>query len=80
MKAKIFITPRKALRHPESETVLKALQEHIGLPDATALSVGKYYEIEFDGVSEGEARKQAEAPAKREANPIVQDSRIEIEA
>lgn len=71
MKAKIFITPRKAVRHPESETVLKALQKHIGLPNTTALSIGKYFEIVSDGVSVEEARKQAEALAKREANPLV---------
>ena len=80
MKAKIFITPRKAVRHPESETVLTALQEHIGLPNVTVLSIGKYFEIEFNSVSAEEARRQAEALAKRETNPIVQDARIEIES
>lgn len=80
MKARIFITPRKAVRHPESEAVLKALQQHFQFSNASTLSIGAYYEIEFAGITLEAARGQAEAFAKRKANPIMQDYRVEMEA
>ena len=48
MKAKIIITPKKAVVDPQGITVLKAL-EHMGHTGIKAVHVGKFLEIELDG-------------------------------
>lgn len=79
MKAKIYILPRKAVRHPPSEAILDTLRQHFGLSNATALSLGKFYEIEFADGDADRVKKQAEEFAYREANSVMEDYRVEIE-
>ncbi|MBT4624904.1 MAG: phosphoribosylformylglycinamidine synthase subunit PurS, partial [Verrucomicrobia bacterium] len=45
MKAKIVITPKKAVLDPQGKTVQTAL-EHMGYDGVKAVHVGKYLEIE----------------------------------
>ena len=46
MKAKIIITPKKAVVDPQGITVLKAL-EHMGYQGVAGVHVGKYIEIDL---------------------------------
>ena len=79
MKAKIIITPKKAVVDPQGITVLKAL-EHMGHRGIKAVHVGKYLEIELDGTDREALRKSLdEAAHKFLSNPVIEDYRLEIE-
>jgi phosphoribosylformylglycinamidine synthase subunit PurS len=79
MKAKIIITPKKAVVDPQGITVLKAL-EHMGHRDIKVVHVGKYLEIELDATDKEAARKSLdEAAHKFLSNPVIEDYRLEIE-
>ena len=72
MKAKIIITPKKAVVDPQGITVLKAL-EHMGHTGIKAVHVGKYLEIELAGSDKEAARKALD----RSGAQIFEQSHIE---
>ncbi len=79
MKAKIIITPKKAVLDPQGKTVQTAL-EHMGYQGIGAVHVGKYLEIELDGSDRETARKQLDAAChKFLSNPLIEDYKLEIE-
>jgi phosphoribosylformylglycinamidine synthase len=78
MKAKITITPKKAVLDPQGKTVQSAL-EHMGYQGVSAVHVGKYLEIELTGSDKEDARKRLdEACHKFLSNPVIEDYRLEI--
>ncbi len=78
MKAKIIITPKKAVLDPQGKTVQSAL-EHMGYQGVTAVHVGKYLEIELAGIDAAAARVQLDAAChKFLSNPVIEDYRLEI--
>jgi len=79
MKAKIIITPKKAVLDPQGKTVQNAL-EHMGYQGVQAVHVGKYLEIELAGSDTESARKRLdEACHKFLSNPVIEDYRLEVE-
>jgi len=79
MKAKIVITPKKAVVDPQGKTVQNALN-HMGYAGIGAVHVGKYLEVELTGSDKEAARKQLdEACHKFLSNPIIEDYKLEIE-
>lgn len=79
MKAKIIVTPKKAVLDPQGKTVQNAL-EHMGYRGIGTVRVGKYLEIEIAGQDAESARKQIdEACHKLLSNPVIEDYRFEIE-
>ena len=78
MKAKIIVTPKKAVVDPQGKTVQSAL-EHLGYRGITAVHVGKYLEIEVAGDKESVRRQIDEACQKFLSNPVIEDYRLEIE-
>jgi phosphoribosylformylglycinamidine synthase len=79
MKAKIIITPKKAVVDPQGKTVQTAL-EHMGYQGVQAVHVGKYLEVELAGTDREAARRQLdEACHKFLSNPVIEDYRLEIE-
>ena len=79
MKAKIIITPKKAVLDPQGKTVQNAL-EHMGYKEVGAVHVGKYLEIELTGTDKDSARRQLDdACHKFLSNPVIEDYRLEIE-
>ena len=79
MKAKIIVTPKKAVLDPQGKTVQTAL-EHMGYRGVKAVHVGKYLEIELDGTDKEAARQQLnEAAHKFLSNPVIEDYKLEIE-
>jgi phosphoribosylformylglycinamidine synthase subunit PurS len=79
MKAKIVITPKKAVVDPQGKTVRNAL-EQMGHQGIKAVHVGKYLEIELDGTDRETARKALEeACHKFLSNPVIEDYKLEIE-
>jgi len=78
MKAKIIITPKKAVLDPQGKTVQDALQ-HMGYQGVGAVHVGKYLEVELTGSDKESARKQIdEACHKFLSNPVIEDYKLEI--
>jgi phosphoribosylformylglycinamidine synthase subunit PurS len=79
MKAKIIITPKRAVLDPQGKTVQTAL-EHLGYTGVGAVHVGKYLEIEMTGSDKETARTQVDdACHKFLTNPVIEDYRFEIE-
>ncbi len=79
MKAKIIITPKKAVLDPQGKTVQTALA-HMGYAGVGAVHVGKYLEIELADGDKETARKQIDdACHKILSNPVIEDYRFELE-
>jgi phosphoribosylformylglycinamidine synthase len=79
MKAKIIVTPKKAVVDPQGKTVQVAL-EQMGYKGIGAVHVGKYLEIELpDSDKEGWRKQIDEACHKILSNPVIEDYRFEIE-
>jgi phosphoribosylformylglycinamidine synthase len=79
MKAKIIITPKKAVVDPQGITVKKAL-EHMGYTGVSGVHIGKYIEIDLaPGTDKAAAQKAIdEAAHKLLSNPIIEDYKLEI--
>jgi phosphoribosylformylglycinamidine synthase PurS subunit len=78
MKAKIIVTPKKAVLDPQGKTVQNAL-EHMGYKGIGAVHVGKYLEIELSGSDKSAWGKQIDdACHKILSNPVIEDYRFEI--
>jgi phosphoribosylformylglycinamidine synthase subunit PurS len=79
MKAKIVITPKKAVLDPQGKTVQNALAQ-MGYTGIGAVHVGKYLEIEVSGADKEAARKQIDDACHRIlSNPVIEDYRFELE-
>jgi phosphoribosylformylglycinamidine synthase len=80
MKAKIVITPKKAVLDPQGKTVQNAL-EQMGYKGVAAVHVGKYIEIDLAPGADNAAAQKAlnDAAHKFLSNPIIEDYRLEIE-
>jgi phosphoribosylformylglycinamidine synthase len=80
MKAKIIITPKKAVLDPQGKTVQTAL-EHMGYTGVTGVHIGKYIEIDLaPGTDKAAAHKALnEAAHKLLSNPVIEDYKLEIE-
>lgn len=78
VKAKIIVTPKKAVLDPQGKTVANAL-EHMGYKGVGAVHVGKYLEIELTGGDKESWKKQIDdACHKILSNPVIEDYRFEI--
>ena len=78
MKAKIIITPKKAVLDPQGKTVQTAL-EQMGYKGVGAVHVGKYLEVELSGNDKEAARRQLDdACHKFLSNPVIEDYKLEI--
>jgi phosphoribosylformylglycinamidine synthase subunit PurS len=79
MKAKIVITPKKAVVDPQGKTVQSALTQ-MGYTGIGAVHVGKYLEVELVGLDQAAARRQIEeACHKILSNPVIEDYRFDLE-
>lgn len=79
MKAKITITPKRAVLDPQGKTVQNALA-HMGYSGVGAVRVGKYLEIELTDTDKDTVRRQIDdACHKILSNPVIEDYRFEIE-
>ena len=79
MKAKIVVTPKKAVLDPQGKSVQNALA-HIGYTGVGAVHVGKNLEIELAGADKEAALKQIDDACHRIlSNPVIEDYRFEIE-
>lgn len=79
MKAKIIVTPKKAVVDPQGKTVQGAL-EQMGYQGVASVHVGKYIEIDLAPGADKAAAQAAlnDAAHKFLSNPIIEDYRLEI--
>ena len=80
MKAKIIITPKKAVFDPQGKTVQTALAQ-MGYTGVTGVHIGKYIEIDLaPGTDKAAAQKALnDAAHKFLSNPVIEDYKLEIE-
>lgn len=78
MKAKIIVTPKKAVVDPQGKTIQNALA-HMGYTGIQAVHVGKYLEIEVTGEREAVRQQIDEACHKLLSNPVIEDYHFELE-
>jgi phosphoribosylformylglycinamidine synthase len=80
MKAKIIVTPKKAVVDPQGKTVQNALA-HMGYNGVAAVHVGKYIEIDLAPDTDKAAAQRAlnDACHKFLSNPIIEDYTLEIQ-
>ena len=78
-KAKIIITPKKAVLDPQGKTVQNALA-HMGYTGVAAVHVGKYLEIDLAPSTDKAAAHKAlnDAAHKFLSNPVIEDYRLEM--
>ena len=79
MKAKIIITPKKAVLDPQGKTVQNALA-HMGYNGVTGVHIGKYIEIDLAAGTDRVAAEKAlnDAAHKLLSNPVIEDYKWEI--
>ncbi|MGO8835962.1 MAG: phosphoribosylformylglycinamidine synthase subunit PurS [Limisphaerales bacterium] len=80
MKAKIIVTPKKAVVDPQGKTVKNAL-EQMGYQGIAGVHVGKYIEIDLAPNTDRSAAERAlnDAAHKFLSNPIIEDYKLEME-
>jgi phosphoribosylformylglycinamidine synthase len=80
MKAKIIITPKKAVLDPQGKTVQNALAQ-MGYTGVSGVHIGKYIEIDLAPGTDKTAAQKAinDAAHKLLSNPVIEDYKLEIE-
>ena len=79
MKAKIYVTPKKAVLDPQGKAVANALHS-LGYGAVGDVRIGKFMEIELAGADQAAAKKQLDEMCHRIlSNPVIEDYRFEIE-
>ena len=77
MKAKITITPKKAVLDPQGVAVRNAL-EHMGFEGFGEVHVGRYLEIEIVSADAAVKSRLEEACRKLLSNPVIEDFQVEL--
>ena len=77
IQLRVLVSLKASVFDPQGKTTLDALHG-LGYKAATDLRQGKSFLLTFEGVSEEEARKQAEEMAARVlSNPVIESFKIE---
>ena len=78
MKAKIYISYKEGILDPQGKTILHAL-DSIGIKKINSVRMGKYIEMEFNGISKDKASKITdESCRKLLANPNTETFKFEL--
>ncbi len=79
LKAKVYVTLKKAVLDPQGKTIKQAL-EHLEFRGIEDIRLGKYIEVTFNGKTESEVEKDVrDMCEKLLANTVIEDYRFEIE-
>ena len=79
MRARVFVTLKPSVFDPQGSVVTEALHT-LGYAAVKDVRQGKYFELEIEAGSAGEATQLAAAAAdKLLANPIIESYRIEVD-
>ncbi len=78
MKAKVTVTLKPGLLDAQGKTIKSAL-EALGFKGVHDVRMGKYLELELNGVRVTAAKREAERMCQKLlANPVVEQYRVEI--
>jgi len=77
--ARVYVTLKPTVNDPQGITILGALHS-LGFSDVGSVRAGKYLEVRLDAKDRKQAEKQlGEMCHKLLANPVIEDSRFELE-
>jgi len=77
--ARVYVTLKPTVNDPQGLTIRGALHS-LGFSDVDSVRAGKYMEIRLNTGHRKEAERQlAEMCRKLLANPVIEDSRFELE-
>ena len=77
--ARVYVTLKPTVNDPQGITILGALHS-LGFSDVGSVRAGKYLEVRLDAKDKKRAEKQlTEMCRKLLANPVIEDSRFELE-
>ena len=77
MKARVFVTMKPSVFDPQGNTIAQALQS-LGYGTVADVRQGKYFELDLDVSTAGEAQRLASEVAEKVlANPVIESFRIE---
>ena len=78
MKAKIYISYKEGILDPQGQTIHHAL-DSIGIKKINSVRMGKYIEMEFNGISKDKASNITdESCRKLLANPNTETYKFEL--
>jgi len=76
--ARVYVTLKPTVNDPQGLTIRGALHS-LGFTEVESVRAGKYLEISLNTADRGEAERQvAEMCRKLLANPIIEESRFEL--
>lgn len=79
MKAKVYVTLKPSILDPQGKTIAQALQA-MGYNAVKDVRQGKYFELDVEASSVGEAQMTVTEAADRVlANPVIESYRVEVE-
>ena len=79
MKARVTVMPKKSVLDPQGVAVRDAVAQH-GLPEVTSVRVGKFIEVEIEGLEAEAAEARLHEIAKDLlSNPVIEDYELQIE-
>lgn len=79
MKAKVYVTLKPSILDPQGKTIAQALQA-MGYDAVKDVRQGKYFELDIEASSVGEAQRTVSEAADRVlANPVIESYRVEVE-
>ena len=77
--ARVYVTLKPTVNDPQGLTIRGALHS-LGFSDVESVRAGKYLEVRLDAKDKKRAEKQlTEMCRKLLANPVIEDSRFELE-
>ena len=78
MKARVFVSLKPSVFDPQGSTIAGALHS-LGFDAVSDVRQGKYFELDLNVASAGEAEKLAAEVADRVlANPVIESFRVEL--
>lgn len=78
MKAHVWVMPKSTVLDPQGQTIQRALGS-LGFAKIQNVRQGKFFVLEFDGLTRDEAKSQIDRIAKEVlANPVIEEFRFEI--
>ena len=76
MKAKVIVTPKKAVLDPQGNAVRDAMR-HLGMPEVRSVRIGKYMEIDVDGEDVDLEKRLDGLCRDLLSNPMIEEYSIE---
>jgi len=78
MKAHVWVMPKRTVLDPQGQTIQHALSG-LGYDSVKDVRQGKFFVLNLDGLTRGDAQSQTERISKEVlTNPVIEEFRFEI--